>query len=593
MKTCLLLTSACILLACAPAPRQDGDPARLRDDLVKARLEILDLKLQLARLGGRPDDELKALEEAVRSDIPEVGAAALRELAKLPEDRRRAAQAVVLARFPAAPEAVRVQAVAFLRSLPTPEAEAVVVRAAADASPSVRIAAASALKASASAAALQALLGLLRDAQAEVRSAALDALGVAKREQAVEPLLALVRTEPDPAVREKAVDALGAIGSAAAVDPLLALLETSDRPTLRWSCINSLGQIGDPRAAPRLRPQLDPKATPDVRQVAIEALGRLRDAASVPALAAILRDDKDERLRERAAAAIGLIAGDGAGEAPLLEAFVVDPSDMVRRAAWTALAGAAGERLDANERLATALLARGRRAEADALCTRLHAIKPDEASRPRALALEEKVAAAAFDAGDAKAALPHYRQMQALAPDRTDILRRIAACLRELKDADGRIKALRELEAKLLKGDGPWWDTRLEVLSILEAGRDAEAVVEEATALLALNAPPHPEDRRRTLESALQAATLRLVQPIAERDPSARQMALDAVRRVGRKILLVLAAEAETAKGALPTVVEAANLIAQTAVDPATSDAAKLREAAAAWRQWAARAEKP
>ncbi len=587
MTTFHLLTSA--LLTCAPPAPQGDDAARLRDDLIKARLEILDLKLQIVRLSGRPAEELKVLEAALADDVPDVGAAALRELSKLPEDRRRAALPAVLARFPAAPVAVRVQAVAFLGTIQVPEAEAVVVRAGADPAAAVRIAAASALKAAASGPALEALLGLIHDAAAAVRTAALDALGVAKREEAVPPLLALVKDEPEPAVREKAVDALGAIGSAAAVEPLLALLETADRPSLKWSCINSLGQIGDPRASPRLRRFVDPARTNGVRQVAIEALGRLRDAASVPALAAILRDDADEKLRERAAGAIGLIAGIDAGEEPLLRAFSEDASDVVRRAAWTALTRAAGERLDANERLITALLARGKRAEADVLCTRLHALKPDDVGRPRALAIEEKMGAAAFQAGDAKAALPHYRQMQLLAPERTDTLRRIAACFRELKDADGRIKTLRDLEGKLVKGDGPWWDTRMEILSLLEAGRDAEAAVDEATGLLALNVPPHPEERRRTLELAVQAATLRVVQPLAERDASARQMALEAARRLGKKILPALAAEVEAAKGALPAVVEAGNVITQTTLDPSTADVAKLREAAAAWRQWAQR----
>lgn len=589
MKTPLFSLLAFAILACAPPAARGDDDAELRAELVKARLEILDLRLQIARLSGRPDDEIRALEEAVRSDVPEVGVAGLRELSKLPEDRRRAALPAVLARFSSAPEAVRVQAVAFLGPLLSPEAEAVVVRAASDSAAAVRLAAASALKTSTSAPALAALTSLLRDRDPAVRKAALDALGVAKREAAVAPILAVLGTESDPAVREKGVDALGTIGSAAAVEPLLRLLDRAETPGLRWSCINSLGQIGDPRAAPGLRPYLDAARTVELRQVTIEALGRLRDAASIPALAAILRGDPEEKLRERAAAAVGLIAGATGVEEDLLRAYFEDGSDLVRRAAWAALAGAAGDRLDANERLVLALLGRQKRAEADALCTRLHAVKPDEGARARALAIEEKVAGAAFDAGDAKAALPHYRQMLALAPERADILRRIADCFRDLKDAESRVKTLREYETKLVKADPVWWDVRLEILSVLEGTRDAEAAAEDAAALLALSPPPHPEDRRRTLEGSLRAATLRLIQPLAEKDATSRAMAIDAARRLGKRILPALAAEAEAAKGAVPAVVEAANAIVQGAMDPSTGDVAKLREAAAAWRQWAAR----
>ncbi len=589
MRTPLLLFHALALLACAPALSQSDDAAKLRDELVKAKLDVLDLKLQLARLAGKPEDETRALVEALRSEHPQVGVAGLRELAKLPDDRRRAALPEVLARFSSASEAVKVQAVAFLGLVAAPEAEAVVLRAAADRAPAVRKAAASALKASVRPGALEALLGLLRDPLPEVRTAALEALGVAKREAAVAPILDLAAREPDPAVQEKAVDALGAIGSAAPVEPLLLLLERTDRMNVRWSCINSLGQIGDPRAAPRLRPFLDPSRTAATRQVTIEALGRLRDAASVPALASILRGDKEEKLRERAAAAIGLIAGAEGAEEALLHAYFEDGSDLVRRAAWAALTGAAGDRLDANERLILALLSRQKRAEADALCGRLHAIKPDAASRPRALSIEEKVACAAFDAGDAKTALVHYRQLLALAPERTDALRRVAACFRELKDSESRVKTLRDLETKLPRGEGLWWDTRLEILSVLEAGRDPEAALEEAAALLAMAAPPHPEDRRKVLELSLRNSALRLIQPLGEKDAGARQDALEAARRLGKKILPALAAEAEAAKGPMPAVVEAANLITQSADDPATADAAKLREAAARWRQWLAR----
>lgn len=580
-----MMTPLLLSLALA-VPAQGDETARLRDELVKAKLDVLDLRLRLARLAAKPEEETQALIDALRSDYPEVGVAGLRELAKLPEDRRRATLPEVLARFPAAPEAVKAQAVAFLGLCAVPEAEAVVVRAAADASPAVRKAAASALKASPTPGALAALIGLLKDPLPEVRIAALDALGVAKREAAVTPILALASREPDAAVQEKAVDALGTIGSAAPVEALLSLMEITDRLNVRWSCINSLGQIGDPRAAPRLRPFLDPARTMTTRQVTIEALGRLRDAASVPALAAILAGDKEEKLRERAAAAIGLISGAGAAEESLLKAYFEDGSDSVRRAAWAALARAAGDRFDANERLIQALLERGKRAEADALCARLHAIKPDEGSKARALAIEEKMAGAAFDAGDAKTALVHYRHLLVLAPERTDALRRVAACFRELKDAESRVKTLRDLEMKLIKGDGLWWDTRLEILSVLEAGRDPEAALEEACALLALNTPPHPEDRRRMLEQSVRSSTLRLIQPIAEANAASKQDALDAARRLGKKILPVLAAEAEGGKGPMPAVVEAGNHIAQTTLEPATADAAKLREAAAAWRQW-------
>ena len=95
MNRILLLSSALYLLTGghpppAAAADQNDEAARLRAELLKARLENLDLKLKLARLAQKPADELRILEEALEADLPELVAAAFRELTALPEARRRA-----------------------------------------------------------------------------------------------------------------------------------------------------------------------------------------------------------------------------------------------------------------------------------------------------------------------------------------------------------------------------------------------------------------------------------------------------------------------------------------------------------------------
>jgi HEAT repeat protein len=589
MKCTALWSGAILLLACA-SPAQDDEVRRLREELVKARLENLDLKLRLVRLSGKPEDELRILVDALDSPLAELGAAALRELAGLPEERRRSAAPLVLKRAESGSETFRAQAIAlFLGRVSTPEAEETLVRAARDPSPAVRRAAASALKTSPAARALETLVGLLEDRDSEVRLAAIDALGTAKREGAVAALAGLIAREADGGVVEKAVDALGAIGSPAAVEPLLALLGRTGRKEVRWSCISSLGKIGDPRAAPLLRPYLDVSRTPEVRLIALAALGKLKDSAAVPAMGSILKGDRDEALRLEAAAAIGLAGGPAAAESLLLPAYLDDASEAVRQGAWSAMLAAAGERPDSNERLARALLERARRAEAEQLCARLHALKPEETALQRLAALEDDVSRASFEAGDFKAALPHARRLADLAPDRRDAVRRVAACLRELKDPEGCAKALRSLEPRLAKGDAEWWSVHLEILAALEAGKDPEPHVDEAALLLAVNPPPHPEERRRLLDQALRAGTLRLIAPLAGKADDARRAALEACRRLGKKIVPVLAAELEAAAGPAGPLVEAGNAAAQTAFDPSLADPAKLKEAAAAWRAWAAR----
>src|SRR5579859_1256807 len=284
MTTVLPYLFALTLALCG----QDDDPHRLRDELIKARLENLSLKLQLARISSKTEDELRILEEGLDSDLAEVVAAAFRELGGMSEARRKAAVPAVLRRFPAAHEAFRIEAVVFLGRVPTPEAEATVLRSASDTSAAVRKAVAGELKATSAAGAVETLIHLFHDTDQAVRVAALDALGVAKRDSAVRPLATALPLEQDPLIVEKIVDALGAMGSPLATDALLALLSTTPRESIRWSCINSLGIIGDTKAGPRLLPFLEATQPLDVRQVTVESLGKLKETSALPHLGELL-----------------------------------------------------------------------------------------------------------------------------------------------------------------------------------------------------------------------------------------------------------------------------------------------------------------
>src|SRR5579862_1342652 len=161
----------------AALPAQDDDPRRLRDELIKARLENLALKLRLARLSPKAEEELPILEESLDCDLAEVVSAGFRELGSLSEVPRKTAIPGVLRRYASARETFRIEALAFLGRVPLPEAEAVVLQAASDASAAVRRAAAGALKSVAAPGAVEALLRLFRDSNQAVRVAALDALG--------------------------------------------------------------------------------------------------------------------------------------------------------------------------------------------------------------------------------------------------------------------------------------------------------------------------------------------------------------------------------------------------------------------------------
>src|SRR6185436_5047215 len=102
--------------------------------------------------------------------------------------------------------------------------------------------------------------------------------------------------------------------------------------------------------------------------------------------------------------------------------------------------------------------------------------------------------------------------LAALAPERADAHRRLAACQRELKDLEGCLRTLTEL-------------------------KDPEPLIDEASAQL----PSAPtEERKKQLEALTRSGTVRLIEPLAGKDEAARKVSLDALRRLGRKVLPAL-----------------------------------------------------
>ncbi|HUR39173.1 MAG TPA: tetratricopeptide repeat protein, partial [Planctomycetota bacterium] len=165
------------------------------------------------------------------------------------------------------------------------------------------------------------------------------------------------------------------------------------------------------------------------------------------------------------------------------------------------------------------------------------------------------IARTLYDASDFKTALHHYKQLPALAPDRADAVRRVAACQRELKDYDGCLKTLTDL-------------------------KDPEPLIEEVAAQL--QALPS-DDRRRALDNSLRVATGRLLEGLAGKDED-RKASLDAVRRLGRKILPALIADLEEGPKSAFATLEAGAAVTGIPNDPATNS--DLKSKAAAWRAW-------
>ncbi|HEV3025940.1 MAG TPA: HEAT repeat domain-containing protein, partial [Planctomycetota bacterium] len=324
--------------------------------------------------------------------------------------------------------------------------------------------------------------------------------------------------------------------------------------SIRWSCINSLGIIGDSKAGPRLLPFMEAPQPLDVRQVTIESLGKLKETSALPRLGELLVKSPDERLRQAAAMAFGMMAGAGSISETLLPAYLAETSEPVHRAIWAAMWGLTGEGIAANEKLAQAFLAAGCRGEAELICSRLHGTKPEGELRIRRLALEETIARILFEANDFKTALSHYKQLPLLSPG-SDAVRRVAACQRELKDYDGCLKTLADL-------------------------KDPEPLIEEAVAQL--QSSPG-EERRKFLESTLHSGTQRLLEGLTGKD-ELRRATLESIRRLGRKVLPVLIADLEEGPKNPSAILEAGSVVTGIPDDSAT--AGDLKAKAAAWRSW-------
>src|SRR5258707_15114106 len=136
----------------------------------------------------------------------------------------------------------------------------------------------------------------------------------------------------------------------------------------------------------------------DGRRVTIGSLGKRKEPPALPRLGEVLVKAPEERLRQAAASAFGMMAGSGSIVETLLPAYLAEASEPVHRAIWSAIWGITGDGIAANEKLAQAFLAAGRRGEAELICTRLHGSMPEGELRIRPLALEETIAETPYHA---------------------------------------------------------------------------------------------------------------------------------------------------------------------------------------------------
>lgn len=327
----------------------------------------------------------------------------------------------------------------------------------------------------------------------------------------------------DAGTRARAAMSLGSRGKTSAIPRLAPLLDDPDW-AVRQAAVESLGRIGDASAAPLLVAAItgadrvpDPNGASAVRAAAAEALGRIGDSA-MPVLLEALRG-RHVKLRETAIAAIGAVGGPAA--AASLGDMVADDRSSVRQAAITALVRAGG--LAAVPALSRALAHKDpttRRCAADALGT------------VREPAAVEAVKAALAD------------------PDRTvrDAAVRALAGIATTEAASALVAGLQRGDRDLQAAIGSalksfeWTpaDGSARVVHAVLHGRFDEATAHGASAaapLVAMLADRDPSMRRGALEALgrlAEPSTARAIRAaFRDPEPSVRQAAAQALAALG------------------------------------------------------------
>jgi len=154
---------------------------------------------------------------------------------------------------------------------------------------------------------------------------------VAEHREQVEQLLA----RPQESVRAAAAKALGKMGNPESVDPLLQVLAGDPSAAVRAASAQALGELRQPTAGKALVEALDDPA-PEVRQAAVLAVAQLKWGAAGSALAGRLEVDRDVKVRELVAYALGELGGTQWVSA-LARALAGDSSPRVRLNAAEAL----------------------------------------------------------------------------------------------------------------------------------------------------------------------------------------------------------------------------------------------------------------
>lgn len=485
--------TAVLILSCGATPVGSGKPAgdaqqsdpveeKLRElerKLAEREVEIVRLRLELAKARSDEKQHLSILEQGLSSDIPLVREFVLRQL--LAQPRKTAERFLPKVRGIAegnGDPGVRVRAVEFMSRFE--EGEEVLLRIVLDASPEVRAAAAAGLKNFPGDRSFSALRVLLKDPETPVRIAAVEAIGRTKHPEAGRVILSALGEDSPPELLDRGLRMLGTLKVKEAFDLFVKSLSHKDE-SVRWAAVYGLGLLGDPRALSHVRPFLDSESE-GLREVAIETLGRLGDRGSLPGLEEILRQSPKAFLRAAAATAMGRI-GALASLEPLLDAFAKDKESSVRIAAWDAAVSIAGKEFDREEKLFRLLLARKHKGEAESIFQKMSELHQREAERKRLGKLEDALARFLVEEGDFARAIEHLKRITA-AGGTLEHVELLSRCYRKVGDTDSALKVVEAALAGAKPGQKGYVDLLLELCRVRGARKEDAQVLDTAERIL-------------------------------------------------------------------------------------------------------------
>ena len=354
------------------------------------------------------------------------------------------------------------------------------------------------------------LIELLDRESPEIVAAIVETLGAfgPTGNQAVAKLhecLKSVRYQNDEKLIKAVIDALGDIKDPSSAPEILPFINDT-RQRVRWSAANSLGKINVSDIAPQLVKLLIDEFM-DVRQIAIEVLGKLGNKAAGPDIIKILLNDKDPRILQLSAEALGKIK-DAAG-IPSLIIKLTEKDEKLAGSAWGAILSITADNLDLMEDVVSKLRELKLTAQAIKMLREIAKNTQFKADELKIRVAVDKglLGLLLMEAGEYTEAEGYLQEADKNFADKPEYTLALINCYKKLQKYDPALKSCTELLADQKEASPEWWSLKMEQFSLYTLLKDYNKIIEESGKLLSHNnlAPEIKEKLEKLKDDAQKA----------------------------------------------------------------------------------------